>query len=195
VDNQKDMLIHVLQGERERAKNNWSLGRFTIDFEPAPKGVPRIGVQFEIDASGILHVLARDTKTGRQTVVEMKSAVDVDDTKVQQMVEESVEHAFEDLAARRWIEASLRAREALAATRKGLVDCAAELETSYRERVEAAMAGVEAALAAENPDTKTGSTPILLSASAALDKATRPLAELMMDKAMEAMLRKRGLIS
>ena len=105
VDNQRDMLIHVLQGERERAKDNWSLGRFTLDFEPAPRGVPRVGVQFEIDANGILHVLARDTKTGKQKVVEMKSAVDVDDAAVQQMVEESVEHAFDDLAARRWIEA------------------------------------------------------------------------------------------
>src|SRR4029077_15471963 len=91
----------------------------TIDFEPAPKGVPRIGVQFEIDANGILHVLARDTRTGRQTVVEMKSAVDVDDAAVQRMVEESVEHAFEDLAARRWIEAALGAEEAGAAKRKG----------------------------------------------------------------------------
>jgi len=93
-----------LQGERERAKDNWSLGKFTIDFEPAPRGVPRVGVQFEIDANGILHVLARDTKPGREKIVEMKSAVDVDDSAVQKMVEESVEHAFDDLAARRWIE-------------------------------------------------------------------------------------------
>ena len=57
VDNQRSMLIHVLQGERERAKDNWSLGRFTLEFEPAPRGVPRVGVQFEIDADGILHVL------------------------------------------------------------------------------------------------------------------------------------------
>ena len=109
VDQQRDMLIHVLQGERERAKDNWSLGKFTIEFEPAPRGVPRVGVQFEIDANGILHVLARDTRTGREKIVEMKSAVDVDDAAVQKMVEESVEHAFEDLAARRWIEARLKA--------------------------------------------------------------------------------------
>ena len=63
VDNQRNMLIHVLQGERERAKDNWSLGQFTLEFEPAPRGVPRVGVQFEIDANGILHVLARDVKT------------------------------------------------------------------------------------------------------------------------------------
>lgn len=194
VDNQKNMLIHVLQGERERAKDNWSLGRFTIDFEPAAKGVPRIGVQFEIDANGILHVLARDTKTGRQTVVEMKSAVDVDDAEVQRMVEESVEHAFEDLAARRWIEAALRAREALAATRKGLVECAQELEPNYQVELESAVAAVEAALATENPVTGAGDTAKLQLASAALDEATKPLAELMMDKAMEGLLRKRGLI-
>src|SRR5206468_11456092 len=87
VDNQRSMLIHVLQGERERAGDNWSLGRFTIDFEPAAKGIARVGVQFEIDANGILHVLARDLQTGRQKIVEMKLAVDVDDAEVQQMVE------------------------------------------------------------------------------------------------------------
>ncbi|PYI84366.1 MAG: molecular chaperone DnaK, partial [Verrucomicrobia bacterium] len=132
VDNQRSMLIHVLQGERERAKDNWSLGRFTLDFDPAPRGIARIGVQFEIDANGILHVLARDTKTGAQRIVEMKSAVDVEDAAVQQMVEESVEHAFEDLAARRWIEAKLRAHETIAAARKGLAEGANEIEADYR---------------------------------------------------------------
>jgi molecular chaperone DnaK len=194
VDRQKDMLIHVLQGERERAKDNWSLGRFTIDFEPAPKGTPRIGVQFEIDANGILQVLARDTKTGRQTVVEIKSAVDVEDAEVQRMVEESVEHAFEDLAARRWVEAALRARETLAAARKGLADCGAELEADDHRNVEAAIACVEAALATEVADDNVGDTRKLQEATVALDEATRPLAELMMDKAMEGMLKKRGLI-
>ena len=113
VHNQKNMLIHVLQGERERAKDNWSLGKFTIDFEPAPKGVPRVGVQFEIDANGILHVLARDVRTGKQKIVEMKSAVDVDDSAVQKMVEESVEHAFDDWLARQWIERSSGPKDTL----------------------------------------------------------------------------------
>ncbi len=111
------------------------------------------------------------------------------------MVEESVEHAFEDLAARRWIEAVLRAKETVAATRKGLADCGPELEAGRREQVEAAMAGVEAALGTENPATGAGDTQGLQAASAALDEATVPLAELMMDRAMEALLRKRGLIS
>jgi molecular chaperone DnaK len=194
VDNQRNMLIHVLQGERERAKDNWSLGKFAIDFEAAPKGVPRIGVQFEIDASGILHVLARDTKTGKQTVVEMKSAVDVEDADVQRMVEESVEYAFEDLAARRWIEASLSAKEAVAATRKGLAECGTELSDGQREQIEVALAAVEASLGERETTGGAGDAQKLKGASGALDAATQPLAELMMDRAMEGWLRKKGVI-
>jgi molecular chaperone DnaK len=195
VDHQRDMLVHVLQGERERAADNWSLGRFTIDFEPALRGVPRVGVQFEIDANGILHVLARDTRTGRQKIVEMKSAVDVDDAAVQQMVEESVEHAFEDLATRRWIEAKLKAAELINATRKGLNDCTAELSVEYRQQLESALKTLEAALAEEDPESGMGDTKKLQAAIAALDEVTRPLADLLMDRAMEALLRKRGLVS
>ena len=183
------MLIHVFQGERERAKDNWSLGQFTIDFERAPKGVPRVGVQFEIDANGILHVLARDTKTGQQKVVEMKSAVDVDDADVQKMVEESVEHAFEDMAARQWIEAKLRAQETATAARKGLAAHRDELDDTTLRSVESALLRVEKLIAAESGNAKE-----LKTAHAELDAATKPLADLMMDKAMEALLRKRGLI-
>jgi len=194
VDNQRNMLIHVLQGERERAGDNWSLGRFTLDFDPAPRGVPRVGVQFEIDASGILHVLARDIKTGAQRVVEMKSAVDVDDAAVQRMVEESVEHAFEDLAARRWVEARLKASELIAATRKGLADCANQIAGDYRVQLETLLGEVEAAAAREQAETKIGDSKQLQAACQALDEATRPLAEILMEKAMEALLRKRGAI-
>jgi molecular chaperone DnaK len=194
VDHQRDMLIHVLQGERERAADNWSLGRFTLDFEPAPKGVPRVGVQFEIDASGILHVLARDTRTGQQKIVEMKSAVDVSDADVQRMVEQSVAHAFDDLRARQWIEAKLRADETLAAARKGLAQCAAQLDPAYLTGVAAAMGAVEEILAGADPETKTGDLNRLKPALAALDEATKPLAEMLMDQAMAALLRKRGLI-
>ena len=193
MDSQRSMLIHVLQGERERAKDNWSLGQFTIDFEAAPRGVPRVGVQFEIDANGILHVLARDTKTGREKIVEMKSAVDVEDAAVQQMVEESVEHAFEDLAARRWIEARLKANETLTATRKAIADFGGEIAADYRVQIEAAADEVATALATENA-AGAGDLKRLQSAVAALDEVTKPLAEFLMDKAMEAMLRKRGLI-
>jgi molecular chaperone DnaK len=194
VDHQKDMLIHVLQGERERAKDNWSLGRFTIDFEPAPRGVARVGVQFEIDANGILNVLVRDTRSGKEKQVQMKSAVDVDDTAVQQMVEESVEHAFEDLAARRWVEARLKAEAVVAATRKALLECKDELGADGTAPVERALTEANAALATEDPETKLGDTNRLLAACKTLDEATQPLAELLMDRAMEKLLRKRGLI-
>jgi molecular chaperone DnaK len=192
VDQQREMLLHILQGEREKAGDNWSLGRFTIDFEPAPRGLARVGVQFEIDANGILSVLARDTRTGRQKIVEMKSAVDVADADVQKMVEESVEHAFEDLRARQWIEAKLRADETLAAARKGLADCAGDFDSAYKETVEAAMRAVEELIASAKAE---GDPARLKAALAALDEATKPLAQLLMDKAMDAMLRKKGLIS
>ena len=194
VDQQRSMLVHVLQGERERAKDNWSLGKFTVEFEGAPRGVPRVGVQFEIDANGILHVLARDIKTGREKTVEMRSAVDVDDAAVQKMVEESVEHAFTDLAARRWIEARLKANETLTATKSALATCADGIDENYREKVETAAREVAAALAAENPETGAGDLKKLQAAVAQLDEVTKPLADFLMDQAMEEMLRKRGLI-
>jgi molecular chaperone DnaK len=195
MDHQRSMLIHVLQGERERAKDNWSLGKFTLEFEAAPRGIARVGVQFEIDANGILHVLARDVKTGREKVVEMKSAVDVDDSAVQKMVEESVAYAFEDLGARRWIEARLKANDTLAATKKALATCANDVEADYRQKIEAAAGNVEKALAVEDSRAGAGELKQLQSAVAALDEITKPLADFLMDQAMEAMLKKRGIIS
>jgi molecular chaperone DnaK (HSP70) len=122
----------------------------------------------------------------------MKSAVDVADTEVQKMVEESVEHAFQDMRARQWIEARIRADETLLAARKGLAECAAELDASYKEQVEAAMRPVEEQIASGKDE---GDPARLKAALAVLDEATKPLAQLLMDKAMDAMLRKKGLIS
>jgi len=189
VDYQAGMAIHVLQGERERARDNWTLGRFDLQFQRALKGVPRVGVQFEIDANGILRVLARDTKTGLQKIVEMKSAVDVSDAAVQKMVEESVEHAFDDLRARQWIEAKLRADETLAATRKALVECAAEIEPACKAKVESAAQAVAQLSASESGDPAA-----LKAALQALDEATKPLADLVMNRAMDVLLRRRGAI-
>jgi len=110
------------------------------------------------------------------------------------MVEESVEHAFEDLAARRWSEARLKARELSSATRKGLNDCEGELDENVRAGIQAALQRVEQALLDENPITQTGDLKELQAANANLDELTKPLAELLMDKAMEAMLRKRGVL-
>jgi molecular chaperone DnaK len=194
ADYQANMLIHVLQGERERAKDNWSLGRFTIDFERARKGIPRVGVQFDIDANGILRVLARDTKTGRQQIVELKSAVDVSDAEVQKMVEESVEHALDDMAARQWIEAKARAEETLQAAENALGDYASEIDADLKTKISAAAQAVRDILSAENPQTNIGDAKALKAAVATLDNVSQPLAELIMDKAMEAMLKQQGII-
>jgi hypothetical protein len=105
-----------------------------------------------------------------------------------------VEHAWDDLAARRWIEAKLRAEETLAASSKGLEGIRAELETEFASRVDAAIAAVLAVLAAEDPETKTGDLERLKAAHAQLDEVTRPLADLLMERAMEAMLQRRGLL-
>ena len=194
VDHQHSMLIHVLQGERERARDNWSLGRFEIEFESAPKGVPRVGVQFEIDANGVLHVLARDVKTGHQKVVTMKSAVDVADSEVQRMVEESVEHAFDDLRFRQWTEAKRTASDTLTATRKTMAEYDSELDPDYRSQIVEAMDGVEKVLEQENRSTKTGDPSALKAATAHLDQVTQALAAHAMDQVMEAMLRKKGVL-
>ena len=194
VDNQTSMLIHVLQGERERAVDNWSLGKFTIPFERAPKGVARVGVQFEIDANGILRVLARDLKTGDQRVVEMQSAVDVNDADVQRMVEDSVEHAFEDLRSRRWIETKMRALETGQLARNGLIEASEALAGEDRARIEGAVSEVEEALASEDEQLRSGDLERLTAALRELDSATQPLADLLMDRAMDAALRKRGVI-
>jgi molecular chaperone DnaK len=187
VDNQKSMKIQVLQGERELARDNWSLGQFDIEFEPAPKGVPRVGVQFEIDANGILGVLARDVKTGQQKIVQLKSAVDVRDEDVEKMVAESVEHAFDDIAQRQWIETKRKSGDMLGATRKALAQVGALIVPAEVKEIETLMQNVEAALEKEN-------LAELKAANAALDQGTIALADLVMDLAMEAQLRKKGLL-
>jgi molecular chaperone DnaK (HSP70) len=104
-----------------------------------------------------------------------------------------VEHAFEDLAARRWIEAKLKANETLVATRKAIADFGNEIEKAYAEKIKIAANEVEKALATENANG-VGDLKQLQSTIGALDEITKPLADFLMDKAMEAMLKKRGLI-
>lgn len=181
VDQQKSMLIHVLQGERELAKDNWSLGKFTLDFESAPKNVPRVGVQFEIDANGILHVLARDTKTGKERVVEIQSAINVSDEAVEKMLEESFEHAFEDINQRRWIDAKLKANELLKATHQALKEVQSKISTSDLEKIEASKMAVDAALKTESQEFCMGDLKKLQSAMMELDQSTQVLAVLVLE--------------
>ena len=177
VAGQQAMLINVLQGERELAKDNWPLGQFELPFEPAPKGQARVGVQFEIDANGILHVLVRDTKTGTEKKVAMTSAVDVSDEAVEKMLEDSLEHAFDDVNARIFTEAKLKADELLPAVHAGLKKAGDLLTETERTEIQTRQKEVEAAIA-------IGAAQPLKTAIAALDRATQRLATLLIEKAM-----------
>jgi molecular chaperone DnaK len=177
VAGQRAMLIKVLQGERELSRDNWPLGSFELEFEPAPKGQARVGVQFEIDASGLLHVLARDTRTGLEQRVPMTSAIDVSDEAVEKMLEDSLEHAFEDVNDRIFIEAKMKSDELLPAVQKALAQVGAALDESERALIEERVTAVEQAIAARAAQP-------LKQASAALDEATQRLATLLLERAM-----------
>jgi molecular chaperone DnaK len=187
VAGQRTVEIHVVQGERERARDNWTLGRFDLDFAPGPRGSARVGVQFEIDANGILHVLARDTKMGTEKRVEMHSAVDVADERVEQMITESVEHAFEDFDARLLIETQLKSREMLPGVQLALQRVGELLSEAERARILALAGDVEAALLVDD-------LARLKAANAALDAGTQELATLLLEQAMDEALAQKGIV-
>ena len=188
VPNQPSMLVRVLQGEREMARDNWELGQFAIDFQPGPKGSARVGVQFEIDQNGLLRVLARDTKTGTDRVLEIKStAVDVDDARVEEMISASLEHAFDDMRERVLTEARQKAEELLPALDQALAAAGSLLADADRAAIEAAAAETRAAMDA-------GDAARLKSAVTALDRATEHLAALLVERALEESLQRRGIL-
>ena len=184
VANQTSMQIVVLQGERELAKDNWELGRFNLEFEPVPKGIARVGVQFEIDGDGILHVLARDTRAGREKVVELSSAVDVSDEAVEKMIAESLDHAFEDMSERVWTEAVLKSNELLPAVRSALTLVGDQINSNDQRKIDLLVLEVEAAL--ESHDSQR-----LKKANAELDEGTQHLATLLIDRAMSEAARRK----
>jgi molecular chaperone DnaK len=185
VAGQRVMRIRVLQGEREMARDNWQLGEFELGFESAAKGQARVGVQFRIDENGILEVLARDVETGRDTVVQIESAaVDVDDERVEEMVSDSVEHAFADMRERVLTEAKLKAEELLPAVEAVLEqggDLLAEGEAEEIRRVADEVRRV----------MEAGDANRLKEAVQELDHATEGVAARLVERAMEeAMARK-----
>jgi molecular chaperone DnaK len=179
VQNQRAMQIKILQGEREMARDNWPLGQFEIEFEPAPKGVPRVGVQFAIDANGILQVLARDTKAGHEKILELKSAVDVSDEAVEAMLSESLDHAFEDMSERVWTETQLKSEELLRAVDSALNLAGDQIPAAEKEIILQCASAVRDALA-------TRITRRLKEANEALDNATQTLAAMIVETAMAA---------
>jgi molecular chaperone DnaK len=190
VANQSEMLVRVLQGERELARDNWELGRLVVPFPPGPKGSARVGVQFRIDADGILEVLARDTASGTDTVLEIRNtAVDVDDERVEAMISASVEHAFEDMNERIWTEAQLKAEELLGAVAAAMEQFGEAVTAEERAKIEAASAEVRTVLAGPSHDARA-----LKAANQALDDATQELAVRLVEQAMEESLARRGLV-
>ena len=181
VDQQRSMKVRVLQGERELAKDNWELGSFEVPFEPAGRGQARVGVEFRIDADGILSVLARDVASGKDTVIEVGSAaVDVTEAKVEKMVSESVEFAFEDMNARVFEEARLKAEELLPAVEMALEQVGDALDEDELVAVTKAKLQVEEAIAG-------GKAAPLKAAVEALDAATESMATLLLEKASGAL--------
>ncbi len=187
VANQESMLIRVLQGEREMANDNWELGKFEIPFEKGQRGSARVGVQFAIDENGILEVLARDTVRNHDKVLKIvDAAVDVEDAKVESMISESVEHAFEDMNARKWTEARLKSEELLPAVKAGVAALRSKMKEGEVSRIEAAAHEVKAALENEPRDLRR-----LQEANDRLDEVTQGLAGLLVEKAMDEALEER----
>ncbi len=186
VDGQTSVDIHVLQGERELAADNRSLARFTIPIDPLPAGVARLEVTFLVDANGILSVTATDLRTGRARSVEVKPSYGLTEAEVERMLEESIDHAEEDVHERQLREARVDAAGILAATRGQLAAHAALLAPGEAEAIAAAMADLETAAA--------GTDPVRIrDAYDALSRTTEPFARRIMDRALAEALVNRPL--
>jgi Fe-S protein assembly chaperone HscA len=185
VENQTGIDVHVLQGERELAKDCRSLARFQLKIPPGPAGLARIEVKYLIDASGILQVSARDLRTGEQHSIEVQPSYGLDDAEVERILEESIEHAEQDFSERQLIEARNEADAVLVATEKALVREQAEapddLPAEERETIEAAMKSLREAVAGKDYKQVRMFVDVL-------NQATTPLAERMMNRALATAL-------
>ena len=187
VDKQTGIDIHVLQGERELAKDCRSLARFTLKVPPAPAGLPRIEVKFLIDANGILQVGAKDLRTGEQHSIEVQPSYGINDTEIERMLEESIEYAEQDFAQRQLIEARTESDVILTATEKGLNNAqSAELPVQERTAIEAAVSSLKEAAA--GTDYK-----LIRKRIDELNHATERLAESLMNSAVSTALEGRNL--
>jgi molecular chaperone DnaK len=190
VAGQERMLIRVLQGERELAGDNWLLGQIEIPFKPGPKGSARVGVQFSLNSDGLLEVLARDTETGEDSILRIeRTAVDVEDEKVEQMIAESVEFAFEDMTARQWAETAIKSRELLSAVAAAREQLGGHWEADELAELERLCLELRQILDGAQQDVAA-----LKAGNAALDEATQELAVKLVEQAMQVALERRGMI-
>jgi molecular chaperone DnaK (HSP70) len=184
VDGQTNVAIHVLQGERELAKDCRSLARFDLKgVPPMSAGLPRIEVKFLIDANGILHVSAREQRSGKEAEIEVKPTYGLTDEQVESMILDSFDHAEADFYERQLIEARNEADTILAAVEKAPQHAAWQLLTD-EERAQIGLLKEELFVLKNCDDLKT-----LRAGTEALDKATRRFAELMMDAAVSSAIK------
>ncbi len=187
VDNQTGIDIHVLQGERELARDCRSLARFTLKVPPAPAGLPRIEVKFLIDANGILQVAAKDLRTGERHSLEVQPSYGINDSEIERMLEESIEYAEQDFAERQVIEARTESEAILTATAKALANRqAANLPADERAKIDTSVAALGESVA--DSDYK-----LIRKRIDELNHVTEHLAELLMNSAVSTALEGRKL--
>ncbi len=152
-DNQTAVTVHVLQGEREMATGNKSLGRFDLsDIPPAPRGVPQIEVNFDIDANGILNVSAKDKATGKEQSIVIKASSGLSDEEIDKMVKDAEAHAEEDRKAKELIETRNMAENMIHATQKSMKEMGDKVEEQEKKDIEAAIADLEEAIKGDDKD-------------------------------------------
>ena len=169
ADNQTAVTIHVLQGERQRAQDNNSLGRFDLtDIPPAPRGLPQVEVQFDIDANGILNVSAKDKATGKSQNIVIKASSGLSDDEIEQMVSDAASHAEEDKKFRERVDARNQAEALIHAAEKTLSEAGDKVSGEERHAVETAVADLKAVLEDGDKETIETKTAALGEASASI---------------------------
>src|SRR5450830_657129 len=165
-DNQSAVTIQVLQGEREMASGNKSLGQFNLsDIPPAPRGMPQIEVTFDIDANGILHVSAKDKATGKENKITIKANSGLSEAEIQQMEEDAVKYADEDRKLRELVDARNAADGMVHSVKKSLTEHGDKLEAAEKEAIENALKDVEEAMKSDDKDTIEAKTNALMESS------------------------------
>ena len=150
-DNQTAVTIHVLQGEREIASGNKSLGQFNLtDIPPAPRGLPQIEVAFDIDANGILHVSAKDKATGKESKIKIQASSGLNEAEIEKMVKDAEAHAEEDKKALELVNARNQCEALVHSIKKSLAEYGDKLEAGEKEKIEAAIKDAETVLKSED---------------------------------------------
>jgi len=168
-DNQPAVTIHVLQGEREVASGNKSLGRFDLsDIPAAPRGQPQIEVTFDIDANGILNVSAKDKVTGKEQSIVIKASSGLSDEEVEKMVQDAEAHADEDRKFQELVTARNTADALIHSTKKSITDLGDKLDADEKVKIEAAVEALEEAVKGEDKDDIDAKTTALTEASGKL---------------------------